>query len=71
MYVAVAGNASRQVPVASKIPEGPVLGSVLFLIYVNYVVSSIACNYKLFADVIKLYLSIDVSDIGSCNYYCS
>ena len=38
---------------------------IILLIYVNYVVSSIICNYKLFTDDIKLYLSFDVTDTSS------
>ena len=47
------------VPVTSGVPQGSCLGPVLFLIYVNHVVSGLTCRYKVFADDIKLYLAHD------------
>ena len=38
------------------------LGPILFLIYVNHVVSQLNCEFKIFADVIKIYLSFNVDD---------
>ena len=37
------------------------LGSILFLIYINHVVSGFQCHYKIFADDIKLYLAFPAS----------
>ena len=37
--------------------QGSVLGPVLFLVYVNHVVQRLTCNFKIFADDIKLYIS--------------
>ena len=59
MQVRVHGAYSRVHEVSSGVPQGSVLGPVLFLIYVNHVVSNISCQYKIFADDIKLYLSTD------------
>ena len=63
MYVGVAGRSSRRLPVTSGVPQGSVLGPVLFLIYINHVVAGLTCQYKLFADDIKLYLSFDITDL--------
>ena len=43
--------------VASGVPQGSVLGPLLFPIYVNHISSSLTCEWKAFADDFKLYLS--------------
>ena len=57
MRVRVHGTLSSSRPVSSGVPQGSVLGPILFLIYVNHTVSNLTSNYKLFADDIKLYLT--------------
>ena len=47
------GVLSEPVSVASRVPQGSVLGPLLFLIYVIY---DIPCFSKVFADDTKLYL---------------
>ena len=64
MSVRVAGANSGSVGVTSGVPQGSVLGPVLFLIYVNHLSSFLNCKYMLFADDIKLYLSFDVTDLS-------
>ena len=48
--------------VSSGVPQGSVLGSVLFLVYVNHVVQRLTCKYKIFADDIKMYISSSPGD---------
>ena len=48
---------SDPVQVTSGVPQGSVLGPILFLIYVNHVVSNLKCKLMIFADDIKLYLT--------------
>ena len=56
-YVAVEGSSSPTLQVLSRVPQGSVLGPLLFLIYLNYVVNCISDSSKinLFADDIALY----------------
>ena len=59
MYVAVDGAHSQRRRVVSGVPQGSVLGPVLFLIYVNHVPSQIIAKFKIFADDLKIYLGIN------------
>ena len=56
MQVRISGSVSESKSVISGVPQGSVLGPLLFLIYVNHTVSGLMCNYKIFADDTKLYL---------------
>ena len=57
MCARVAGQTSDPIAVTSGIPQGSVLGPVLFLIYVTCNAVSLKCHWKAFADDFKLYLS--------------
>ena len=48
-------QASDPVPVLSGVPQGQVLGSVLFLIFINYLPENIRSPVRLFADDCVLY----------------
>lgn len=58
MCVAVSRCRSSTIQVLSGVPQGSVLGPLLFLIYVNNVPSEISSRCKIFADDLKLYLNI-------------
>jgi hypothetical protein len=63
MYVSVDGVHSQPRSVVSGVPQGSVLGPVLFLIYVNQVPAHILSRYKIFADDLKIYLGMKSKDV--------
>jgi hypothetical protein len=58
MRVSVSGISSGSRRVGSGVPQGSVLGPLLFLIYVNFLPSALLCRCKIFADDLKLYLRV-------------
>ena len=65
MQVRISGVTSSSVPVTSGVPQGSVLGPLLFLIYVNHVVSQLTSEYMIFADDVKLYLAHESDQLAS------
>ena len=57
--VVVKGEESDSVPVCSGVPQGSVLGPILFLIYINDLPDTITSKVRLFADDTALYLTIE------------
>ena len=53
--VVINGTYSSQVPVTNGIPQGSVLGPVLFILYINDLPVGITSSVKMFADDTKLY----------------
>lgn len=56
--VTIGGCRSNSVPVTSGVPQGSVLGPLLFLLYVNDLPEAVSCSVKLFADDAKLFSKI-------------
>ena len=56
--VVVRGTFSSWTHVKSRVPQGTILGPILFLIYVNDISSNISSSIKMFADDTKVYREI-------------
>ena len=72
MKVNVSGACSSAKPVLSGVPQGSVLGPILFIIFVNHLPSFLMNKCKLFADDMKIYLKVRhaphrlIEDLSSC-----
>ena len=58
MEVSVSGVSSSRREVLSGVPQGSVLGPLLFLVYINHLPSFLINKCKFFADDLKIYLNV-------------
>ena len=61
--VVIQGCRSDYLPVTAGVPQGSVLGPLLFLVYINDINSDIESTSKLFADDTSIYLSLNDNNI--------
>ena len=58
-WVVLDGNSSQDYPVNAGVPQGSILGSTLFLLYVNDLLDDFICNIAIYADDTTLYSKCD------------
>ena len=58
MRVVVSGVSSTSRPVNSGVPQGSVIGPLLFIIFINHLIHDLHSFTQLFADDLKLYLGL-------------
>ena len=63
--VVIEDEESESIPVTSGVPQGSVLGPILFLIYINDLPDEVCSQVRLFADDTALYLTMESEDSGS------
>ena len=56
-FVEIDGNISSSLPICCGVPQGSILGPLLYLIFVNDIGKSCQCNILSFADDTTLYVS--------------
>ena len=64
MQVSVRTSVSSSRVVHSGVPQGSVIGPLLFLVYINHVCSKLTSQYKMFADDIKIYSRVSGNPSG-------
>ena len=57
--VVVEGSASSYTEIKAGVPQGSILGPLMFLIYINHIVNDLGCNIRLFADDTSLYVIVN------------
>lgn len=57
--VVIRGNASKPLAVTSGVPQGSVLGPILFLVFINDLPDNLNCSVGLFADDTLLYQAVN------------
>ena len=60
--MALDGEKSYEIPVISGVPQGSILGPILFLLYINDLPENINSKVRPFADDTVVYLTVTIKD---------
>ena len=63
--VVINGKCSDWASVEAGVPQGSILGPLLFLVYINDIVKNIGCSIRLFADDTSLYIIVERPDLAA------
>ena len=63
--VVLPGAESKWNEIRAGVPQGSILGPLLFLLFINDIVKDIGCNIRLFADDTSLFLIVENPDIAA------
>ena len=63
--VIIANSSSSWKDIYAGVPQGSVIGPLLFLIFINDIVKDINSDIRLFADDTSLYISVDSPDTSA------
>lgn len=66
LYVAIDGWKSGCFSPTSGVPQGSILGPLLFIIFINDLVRDLSCEYLLYADDLKIFRV--VNNVNDCLY---
>ncbi len=61
--IVIKGQCSKWGQIEAGVPQGSVLGPLLFLIYINDLVDVVDCGIKMFADDTCLYINVDNANV--------
>lgn len=65
-YVGNSDGCSTTLPLTSGVPQGSILGPLLFSIFINDLPSVLNCSYHMFADDVQIYMACKLGDISIC-----
>ena len=60
LRVVLDGKSSQEYRANAGIPQGSILGSTLFLLYINYLADDVICNIAIYAAETTLYSNCDL-----------
>ena len=59
LWVVLDGKSFKEYPVNAGVPQGYILGSTLFLLYINDLLDDIVCDIAIYVDDTTLYFKFD------------